>query len=142
MLQTILCIGLHAQGVMCFSFGVNFFSKLNAHLHDSWVRTINRMSLEVFQYKLLIIPSKQDNHKSLFVVTCLQNVVKHGCRLGIGDHPCIIHLKSGKREINHSLTNVTAHNIRLLLNKLYKSCANAAKDKTVNPFSSRLKPLR
>ncbi len=75
MLLTILCAGSHAQGMMFFSFGVNFFSKLNAHPHDSWVGIINRMELDVFQYKLLIIPSNQDNHKSLFVVTGLQNVV-------------------------------------------------------------------
>ncbi len=102
-----------------FSFGLNFLSNLNAHPHDQWVGIINRMNLDVFQYKLLIIPSNQDNHKSLFVVTGLQNVVKHGRRLGIGDHPCILHLESGKRQLNHSLTNVTAHNIRphlLLLN--------------------------
>ena len=100
------------------------------------------MNLDVFQYKLLIIPSNQDNHKSLFVVTGLQNVVKHGRRLGIGDHPCILHLESGKRQLNHSLTNVTAHNIRLLLNKLYRSHVKAENDITVNPFSSRLMPLR
>ncbi len=50
-----------------FSFRVNFFSKLNAHPHDSWVGIIKRMNLNVFQYKLLIIPSNQDNHKSLFL---------------------------------------------------------------------------
>ena len=126
----------------CFSFGLNFLSKLNAHPHDRWVGIINRMNLDVFQYKLLIIPSNQDNHKSLFVVTGLQNVVKHGRRLGIGDHPCILHLESGKRQLNHSLTNVTAHNIRLLLNKLYRSHVKAENDKTANPFSSRLMPLR
>ena len=105
-----------------FSSGLNFLSKLNAHPHDCWIGIINRMNLDVFQYKLLVIPSNQDNHKSLFVVIGLQNVVKHGRRLGNGDHPCILHLKSGKRQLNHSLTNVTAPNIRLLLNKLYKSC--------------------
>ena len=125
-----------------FSFGLNFLSKLNAHPHDRWVGIINRMNLDVFQYKLLIIPSNQDNHKSLFVVIGLQNVVKHGRRLGNGDHPYILHLESGKRQLNHSLANVTAHNIRLLLNKLYRSRINAINDKTVNPFSSRLMPLR
>ncbi len=125
-----------------FSFGVNFFSKLNVHPHVGWVGIINRMKLDVFQYKLLIIPSNQDNHKSLFVVTGLQNVVKYGRRLGIGDHPCILHLQSCKRELNYSLANVAAHNIRLLLNKLYRSHINAINDKTVNPFSSRLMPLR
>jgi hypothetical protein len=125
-----------------FSFGLNFLSNLNAHPHDRWVGIINRMNLDVFQYKLLIIPSNQDNHKSLFVVTGLQNVVKHGRRLGIGDHPCILHLESGKRQLNHSLTIVAAHNIRLLLNKLYRSHVKAENDITVNPFSSRLMPLR
>ena len=49
-----------------FSFRINFFSNLNAHPHDAWVGIIERMNLNVFQYKLLIIPSNQDNHKSLF----------------------------------------------------------------------------
>ncbi len=114
----------------------------NNFCNDSTNLIINRMNLDMFQYKLLIIPSNQDNHKSLFVVTGLQNVVKHGHRLGIGDHPCILHLESGKRQLNHSLTNVTAHNIRLLLNKLYRSHVKAENDKAVNPFSSRLMPLR
>jgi hypothetical protein len=125
-----------------FSFGLNFLSKLSAYLHDRWIGIINRMNLDVFQYKLLIIPSNQHNHKSLFVVMGLQNVVKHGRRLGNGDHPCILHLESGKRQLNHSLTNVTAHNIRLLLNKLYRSHVKAGNDITINPFSSRLMPLR
>ncbi len=125
-----------------FSFGLNFLSKLNAHPHDRWIGIINRMNLDVFQYKLLIILSNQDNHKSLFVIIGLQNVVKHGRRLGIGDHLCILHLELGKRQLNHSLINVTAHNIRLLLNKLYRSHVKAGNDITVNPFSSRLMPLR
>ena len=69
-------------------------------------------------------------------------MVKHGRRLGNGDHPCILHLESGKRQLNHSLANVTAHNIRLLLNKLYRSHVKAGNDITINPFSSRLLPLR
>ena len=44
-------------------------------------------------------------------------------------------IESGKQESNYNLTNVTAHNIRLLLNKLYKSRFNADNDKTVKPFS-------
>ena len=125
-----------------FSFGLNFLSKLSAHPHDCWVGIINRMNLDVFQYKLLFIPSNQDNHKSLFVVTDLQNMAENGRRLAIGDHPCILHLESGKRQLNHSLTNVTAHNIRLMLNKLYRSHVKAENDMTVNPFSSRFMPLR
>ena len=58
------------------SFGLSFLSKLSAHPHDCWVGIINRMLLDVFQYKFLFIPSNQDNHKSLFVVTGQQNVVK------------------------------------------------------------------
>ncbi len=125
-----------------FSFGLNFLSKLNAHPHDCWIGIINRMNLDVFHCKLLVISSNQDNHKSLFVVIGLQNVVKHGCRLGNGDHPCILHLESGKRQLNHSLANVTAHNIRLLMNKLYRSHVKAENDISINPFSSRLMPLR
>ena len=93
-----------------FSFGLNFLSKLSAHPHDRWVGIINRMNLDVSQYKLLFIPSNQDNHKSLFIVTGLQNVVKNGYRLAIGDHLCILHHELGKRQLNHSLANVTAHN--------------------------------
>ena len=125
-----------------FSFGLNFLSKLSAHPHDCWVGIINRMLLDVFQYKFLFIPSNQDNHKSLFVVTGQQNVVKNGHRLTIGDYPCILHLKPGKRQLNQRLTNVTANNIQLMLNKLYRSHVKAENDMTVNPFSSRFMPLR
>ena len=142
MMCTILCTGLQAQGKI-FLFGLNFLSKLSAHPHDRWVGIINRMNLDVFQYKLLFIPSNQDNHKSLFVVTGLQNVIINGHRLAmIGDYPCILHLKSGKRQVNQRLTNVTAHNIRLMLNKLYRSHVKAENDMTANPFSSRFMPLR
>ncbi len=55
-----------------FSFRVKFFSKLNVHPHDTWVGIIERTNLNIFQYKLLIIPSNQYNHKSLFVITGLQ----------------------------------------------------------------------
>ncbi len=82
----------------------------------------------VFQYKLLIIPSNQDNHKSIFVVICLQNVGKHGQRLGTRDHTCILHLETGKSVLKNCLAAVTAHNIRLLLNKLYRGQFNAGKD--------------
>ena len=125
-----------------FLFGLNFLSKLSAHPHDCWVGIINRMNLDVFQYKLLFIPSSQDNHKSLFVVTGLQNVVKNGHRLAIGDQPCILHLKLDNRQLNHSLTNVTAHIIRLMLNKLSRSHLKAGNDMTINPFSSRFMPIR
>ena len=57
-------------------FCLSLLSKLSAHPHDPWVGIINMMLLDVFQYKFLFIPSNQDNHKSLFVVTGLQNVVK------------------------------------------------------------------
>ncbi len=104
-----------------FSFRVNFFSKLNTHLHDSWVGIIERMNLNVFQYKLLIIPSNQDNHKSLFVITGLQNVVAYRHRLITSDHPCILYLDPGKSVLESSLAVLTTNNIRLLLNKLYRS---------------------
>jgi hypothetical protein len=100
-----------------FSFRVNFFSNLNAHPHDTWVGIIERMNLNVFQYKLLIIPSNQDNHKSLFVITGLQNVVTYRHRLITSDHPCILHLEPGKSVLESSLAVLTANNIRLLLKK-------------------------
>ncbi len=40
-----------------------------------WVKIVTRMNLNVFQFKVLVIPSMQDNHKSLFVVLGLQNVL-------------------------------------------------------------------
>jgi hypothetical protein len=79
--NTVSNTGLPVRGMMFFSFRVNFFSKLNAHPHDSWVGIIERIDLNVFQYKLLIIPLNQDNHKSLFVITGLQNVVAYCHRL-------------------------------------------------------------
>jgi hypothetical protein len=125
-----------------FSFRVNFFSKLNAHPHDSWVGIIERMNLNVFQYKLLIIPSNQDNHKSLFVITGLQNVVAYRHRLITSDHPCILHLDPGKSVLESSLAVLTTNNIRLLLNKLYRSHVGSDNNKVVNAFTSRSMPLR
>jgi hypothetical protein len=90
-----------------FSFRVNFFSKLNAHPHGTWVGIIERMNLNVFQYKLLIIPSNQDNHKSLFVITGLQNVVAYCHKLITSDHPCILHLKPGRSLLESSLALTT-----------------------------------
>jgi hypothetical protein len=116
-----------------FALGVNFLSQVIAYPHENWVRTITRMNSNVFQYQLVIIPSNQGNHKSIFVVIGLKNVGKHGQRLGTGDHPCILHLNTGKSVLNNCLAAVTAHNIILLLNKLYRGHDNAGNDKTVNP---------
>ena len=59
--------------------------------------------VNVFQYKLLVIPSTQDNHKSLYVVLGLHNVLDCGKNIGDCDHTCIIHLEVGKQVMNHSL---------------------------------------
>jgi hypothetical protein len=120
-LQTLFQIRLTCTRNDVFSFRVNFFSKLNAHPHDSWVGINKRMNLNVFQYKLLIIPSNQYNHKSLFVITGLQNVVAYRHRLITSDHTCILYLDPGKSMLESSLAVLTANNIRLLLNKLYRS---------------------
>jgi hypothetical protein len=61
------------------------------------------MNLNVFQSKVLIIPSMQDNHKLLFVVLGLQNVLNCGKNMGNCDHSCIIHLEVGKQVMNQSL---------------------------------------
>jgi hypothetical protein len=119
-----------------FSFRVNFFSKLNAHPHDTWIGIIERMNMNVFQCKLLLIPSNQDNHKSLFVMTGLQNVVAYCHRLITSDHPCILHLKPVKSMLESSLAVLTANNIRLLLNKLYRSHVGSVNNKVVNAFTS------
>jgi hypothetical protein len=100
------------------------------------------MNLNVFQYKLLIIPSNQDNHKSLFVITGLQNVVAYCHRLITSDHPCILHLNPGKSMLESSLAVLTANNIRLLSNKLYRSHVDSDNNKVVNAFTSRSMLLR
>jgi hypothetical protein len=140
--KTVSNTGLLVQGMMFFSFRVNFFSKLNTHPHDSWVEIIKRMYLNVFQYKLLIIPSNQDNHKSLFVITGLQNVVAYCHRFITSDHPCILHLDPARSVLESSLAVLTANNIRLLLNKLYRSHVGSNNNKVVNAFTSRSMLLR
>jgi hypothetical protein len=100
------------------------------------------MNLNVFLYKLIIIPSNQDNHKSLFVITGLQNVVAYHHRLITSYYPCILHLDPGKSVLESSLAVLTANNIRLLLNKLYRSHVSSDNNKVVNAFTSRSMPLR
>jgi hypothetical protein len=100
------------------------------------------MNVDVFQYKLLVIPSTQDNHKSLYVVLGLQNVLNCNKNNSNCDNTCIIHLEVGKRVINQSLISITATKIRLLLNMLYRTRVGQENDKTVNPFSTRMMPLR
>ncbi len=43
------------------------------------------------------------NHKSLYVVLSLHNVLDCGENIGDCDHTCIIHLEVGKQVMNHSL---------------------------------------
>jgi hypothetical protein len=100
------------------------------------------MNLNVFQYKLLIIPSNQDNHKSLFVITGLQNVVAYCHRLITSDHPCILHLDPGKSVLELTLAVLTANNIRLLSKMLYGSHVHSDNNMVVNAFPSRSMPLR
>jgi hypothetical protein len=107
-----------------------------------WVKIVVWMNVDVFQYKLLVIPSTQDNHKSLYVVLGLQNVLDCGKNMGNCDHSRIIHLEVGKQVMNQSLVSITATKIRLLMNVLYCKHAGQENDKTVNPFSTRMMPLR
>jgi hypothetical protein len=100
------------------------------------------MNVDVFQYKVLIIPFTQDNHKSLYVVLGLQHVLNNGKNIGNCDQTCIIHLEFGKRVMNQSLVSITATKIRLLMNVFYRKRAGQENDKTVNPFSTRMMPLR
>jgi hypothetical protein len=99
------------------------------------------MNLNVFQFNVLIIPSMQNNHKSLFVVLGLQNVLNCGKNMGNYDHSCIIHLEVGKQVMNQSLVSITANKIRLLMNMLYRTHVGQENDKTLNPFSTRMMPL-
>jgi hypothetical protein len=63
-------------------------------------------------------------------------------RLITSDHPCILHLKPGKSMLESSLAVLTTNNIRLLLNKLYRSHVSSVNNKVVNAFTSRFMPLR
>jgi hypothetical protein len=100
------------------------------------------MNADVFQYKLLVILSTQNNHKSLYVVLGLQNALKCGKNIGDCNHTCIIHLEVGKQVMNHSHVSITTNKIGLLMNMLYRTRVGQENDKTVNPFSTRLMPLR
>jgi hypothetical protein len=96
------------------------------------------MNVDVFQYESLIIPSTQNNHKLLG----LQNVLNCGKNNSNCDYTCIIHLEFGKQVMNQSLVSITANKIRLLMKMLYCTCIGQENDKTVNPFSTRMMPLR
>ena len=124
------------------SFSCQFFDKLTLYPSDVWVKIVTRMNLDVFQFKVLVIPSMQDNHKLLFVVLGLQNVLNCGKNMGNCDHSCIIHLEVGKQVMNQSLVSITANKIRLLMNMLYRTHVGQENDKTLNPFSTRMMPLR
>jgi hypothetical protein len=100
------------------------------------------MNLNVFQCKVLVIPSMQDNHKSLFVVLGLQNVLNCGKNMGNHDYPCIIHLEVGKQVMNQSLVSITANKTRLLMNMLYCTHVGQKNNKTLNSFRTRMMPLR
>jgi len=122
---------------------VNFFAKLISQPHDRWIEIIGKMNLKVFDYKLLFIPLYHENHKSLFVVTGLQNTTAHHNRLITSDHLCILHLEPGKSILEPSLVYVHANNIRLLLNKLYRcQFRNSDKYVVINPFTKRSMPLK
>jgi len=50
------------------SLNCQFFDRLTSYPSDVWVKIVARMNVDVFQYKLLVIPSTQD--KSQIVVCC------------------------------------------------------------------------
>jgi hypothetical protein len=106
------------------------------------MKIVTRMNVDVFQYKVLVIPSTQDNHRSLFVVLGLQDVLNYGKNIGNCDQSCIIHLEVGKQVMNQSLVSITKNKIRLLMNMLYCTQVGQENDKSVNPFSTRMMPLR
>ncbi len=90
--------------------------------------------------------SEYDHTKQIFVNSYpwlfLQNVLNNGKNIGNCDQTCIIHLEVGKRVMNQSLVSITATKIRLLMNVLYCKRAGQENNKTVNPFSTRMMPLR
>jgi hypothetical protein len=124
------------------SFNCQFFDRLTSYPSDVWVIIVARMNVNVFQYKLLVIPSTQDNHKLLYVVLGLHNVLDCDKNIGDCDHTCIIHLEVGKHVMNHSLVSITPNKIRLLMNMLYRTHIGQENDKIVIPFRTRLMPLR
>ncbi len=124
------------------SFSCQFFDKLTSYPSDVWVKNVTRMNVDVFQYKFIVIPSTQDNHKSLYVVVGLHNVLNCDKNKSNFDHTCIIHLEVGRQVINQSLVSITANKSRLLLTMLYCTCVGQENNKTVNPFSTRMMPLR
>ncbi len=114
-------IGWQAENSFIHSFNCHFFDRLTSYPSDVWVKIVSWMNVNVFQYKLLFIPSTQDNHKLLYVVLGLQNVLDCGKNFGDCDHTCIIHLEVGKQVMNHSLVSITANKIRQLINMLYQT---------------------
>jgi hypothetical protein len=80
------------------------------------------------------------------VFVCHNRPAKCGCisshRLITSNHPCILHLEPGKSLLESSLAVLTANNIRLLLNKLYRSHVGSVNNKVINAFTSRSMPLR
>jgi hypothetical protein len=124
------------------SFRCQFFDKSTSYPSDVWVKIVTRMNVDVFQYKVLVIPSMQDNHKLLYVVLGLENVLNCGKDNSNCDHTCIIHLEVRKQVMNQSLVSITANKIRLLMNMLYCTGDGQENNKTVNPFRTRMMPLR
>ncbi len=124
------------------SFSCRFFDKLTSYPSDVWVKIVTRMNLNVFQFNVLVIPYVQDNHKLLFVVLGLQNVLNCGKNIGNPDHSCIIHLEVREQVKNQSLFFITAIKIGHFMNMLYCTGIRQENDKTLNPFSTRVIPLR
>ncbi len=105
------------------SFSCQFFNKVTSYSSDVWVKIVTQMNVDVFQYKVLVIPFTQDNHKLLYVVLGLQNVLNNGKNIGNCDQTCIIYLEVGKHVMNQSLVSISATKIRLLMNVLYRKHA-------------------
>ncbi len=85
------------------SLNCQFFDRLTSYPSDVWVKIVARMNVNVFQYKLLVIPSTQDKSQIVDVRLGLHNVLDCGKNIGDCDHTCIIHLEVGKQVMNHSL---------------------------------------
>ena len=101
------------------------------------------MKLDVFQQKNLFVPYKTGEHKSLFVVIGLKNLLKHNGKVGSGDQPGIYHFEPCPclDYLHKAHICDVARRIRDLMNTLWRNERCGELDKIMNPFSARLLPL-
>ncbi len=119
---------------------MGFISQLIGCCKNCWASIIKNLNLDVFQQKNLFVPYKSGEHKSLFVVIGLKNLLKHNGKVGIGDQPGIYHFESCPcHEYFHKehICDV-ASKICNLMNTLWRNERGGELDKIMNLFSARL----